>query len=113
MSDTFGSGMRTEVFVQREPFFRGIRLWITERRWEPGRQTRHVAQVVNMVPTTEGQEPKETISLGDEQAQQFMDELWRVGFRPTEGTGSAGSLAATERHLKDLQRLVFKDKPKL
>jgi hypothetical protein len=32
------------------------------------------------------------------------------GLRPSEGTGSAGALAATERHLKDMQRLVFKDK---
>jgi hypothetical protein len=36
-----------------------------------------------------------------------MDELWRVGLRPTEGTGSAGSLAATERHLKDMQRIAL------
>jgi hypothetical protein len=37
-----------------------------------------------------------------------MDELWRVGLRPTEGSGSAGSLAATERHLSDMQRIAFK-----
>lgn len=41
--------------------------------------------------------------------QELMDELWRIGLRPTEGSGSAGSLAATERHLKDMQRLVFKE----
>lgn len=41
-------------------------------------------------------------------AQLFMDELWNAGLRPTEGTGSAGSLAATERHLKDMRALVFK-----
>lgn len=40
-------------------------------------------------------------------AQQLMDELWRAGLRPSEGSGSAGALAATERHLKDMQRLVF------
>ena len=36
-----------------------------------------------------------------------MDELWRCGLRPSEGTGSAGSLAATERHLKDMQAIAF------
>lgn len=41
------------------------------------------------------------------QGQQLMDELWRVGLRPAEGSGSAGSLAATERHLKDMQRIAF------
>jgi len=42
-----------------------------------------------------------------DEAQALMDQLWNCGIRPTEGTGSAGSLAATERHLKDLQRITF------
>lgn len=36
-----------------------------------------------------------------------MDELWTCGLRPSEGTGSAGSLAATERHLKDMQVIAM------
>ena len=52
-----------------------------------------------------------SLELTNTEAQQFMDELWGCGLRPSEGTGSAGQLAATERHLKDMQRLVFKDKP--
>ena len=48
-----------------------------------------------------------TFNLYEEEAQILMDDLWNCGFRPTEGTGSAGSLAATERHLKDLQTMVF------
>lgn len=39
--------------------------------------------------------------------QQLMDELWRVGVRPSEGSGSAGSLAATERHLGDMQKIAM------
>ena len=35
-------------------------------------------------------------------AQQLMDELWHVGLRPSEGTGSAGALAATQAHLKEM-----------
>jgi len=41
-------------------------------------------------------------SIESDQAQSLMDQLWQCGFRPTEGTGSAGAMAATERHLKDL-----------
>ncbi len=41
------------------------------------------------------------------QAQQLMDELWRAGIRPTDGAGSVGQLAATERHLEDMRKLVF------
>ena len=36
-----------------------------------------------------------------------MDELWNCGIRPAEGAGSAGQMAATERHLQDLQRVAF------
>lgn len=48
------------------------------------------------------------IAMAHEEAQRLVDELWLAGIRPSEGTGSAGSLAATERHLKDMQRIVFK-----
>jgi hypothetical protein len=48
------------------------------------------------------------LAMSLDNAQGLMDELWRAGLRPTEGTGSAGSLAATERHLSDMQRIAFK-----
>ena len=51
------------------------------------------------------QEP--TIFCHGNQAQMLMDALWTAGLRPTEGSGSAGSLAATERHLKDMQTIAF------
>lgn len=40
-------------------------------------------------------------------AQRLMDELWQCGLRPSEGSGSAGSLAATERHLADMRALAY------
>lgn len=48
------------------------------------------------------------MQLRNNQAQDFMDKLWAAGLRPTEGKGSAGALAATERHLQDMRNLVFK-----
>jgi len=51
-------------------------------------------------------EPFAQISI--ESAQQLMDELWQCGLRPSEGTGSAGSLAATEKHLRDMRTIVDK-----
>lgn len=48
-----------------------------------------------------------TFSLDHEDAQALMDELWVCGLRPSEGAGSAGALAATQRHLEDMRRLVF------
>lgn len=46
--------------------------------------------------------------IDPETAQGLMDSLWQCGLRPSEGTGSAGSLAATEKHLGDMRKLVEK-----
>jgi len=56
----------------------------------------------------DGEVPPPTTRLPMEVAQQLMDQLWLCGLRPTEGTGSAGSLAATEKHLNDMRAIVSK-----
>lgn len=48
-----------------------------------------------------------TMTMRKTEAQQLIDELWRCGLRPSEGTGSAGSLKATENHLDDMRRIAF------
>ena len=48
-----------------------------------------------------------TLHIDSNAAQLLMDDLWNAGYRPSEGTGSAGSLKATERHLEDMRKLVF------
>ena len=53
--------------------------------------------------------PQPTMTLKYREAQALMDQLWSCGLRPSEGSGSAGSLAATERHLEDMRALVFKE----
>lgn len=42
------------------------------------------------------------------EAQHLMDELWLLGIRPTEGHGSTGQLAATEKHLAHVTGLLEK-----
>lgn len=49
-----------------------------------------------------------SFSLDYDQAQVLMDDLWNAGVRPTEGSGSAGSLRATEKHLDDMRAVVAK-----
>ena len=65
---------------------------------------------VGFIAQREDHEVAPFMSLTLTSAQELMDELWRCGLRPSEGSGSAGSLAATERHLSDMRRLVFKEK---
>jgi hypothetical protein len=47
------------------------------------------------------------ITLSRKVAQQLMDDLWHCGLRPTEGMGSIGEQAATEKHLEDMRKVAF------
>lgn len=51
--------------------------------------------------------PQPMLRLNPTEAQALIDSLWDCGLRPSEGSGSAGALAATQRHLDDMRRLVF------
>jgi hypothetical protein len=44
--------------------------------------------------------------LDQQSAQELMDNLWDCGLRPSEGTGSAGALAATQKHLEDMTQIA-------
>lgn len=66
------------------------------------------AQPVQFVPVgDEMLEEQPMLGLDYEDAIRLMDELWNCGIRPTD-VGGLGELAATKRHLADLQKLVFK-----
>lgn len=67
-----------------------------------------VATSVTTEPYKPGEVLKPLLSIDGRQAQVLMDDLWACGLRPTEGSGSAGSLAATERHLADMRKIVEK-----
>ena len=47
------------------------------------------------------------LRITSHEAQVFMDDLWDCGIRPTEGSGSAGAMRATEKHLEDMRKIVF------
>lgn len=50
---------------------------------------------------------KPFLEIDKHQAQHLMDDLWFCGLRPSEGTGSAGQLNATQNHLLDMRKIVF------
>lgn len=81
------------------PWYRGVELLI--------RQGRDVGVNVVMEPAEDGQPVDPTITIPIEAAQTLMDDLWHAGLRPTEGTGSAGAMRATEAHLADLRKITF------
>lgn len=94
---------KLRIHAQREFLFDGISLHLFN---DQGHQLA-VAKPVVMEAIENGAFATPMLNIGMETAQQLMDELWNCGVRPTEGSGSAGSLAATERHLADMKKLAF------
>ena len=95
---------RNEFMAKREDWADGFSLYM--RAWT-GTET-FFAQPLTLVKAEPAQYAEPIVRLDMMEAQHLMDELWRCGLRPTEGTGSAGSLAATQSHLHDMQNIAFK-----
>lgn len=106
---------RTEIRAHREPWLCDmIAIRVAHIQNRDGMRTVSLAQPLTLTTMTDEDlrcEQQATMRLRPDEAQQFMDELWRVGIRPTDGAGSAGQMAATEKHLEDMRRLVFAPRP--
>ena len=90
-----------KIRAQKLPWNSGVELVILSH---DGTSVCYQLMMCKVVPES-AIEP--TVKIGITEAQVLMDDLWNAGIRPTEGTGSAGSLRATERHLEDMRRLIF------
>lgn len=99
-----GDVLPVQMMARREDWNEGISLYMRQRTVGAGTV---LAAPVTMVPHERGAIAQPMLRLDIQTAQQLMDELWQCGLRPTEGSGSAGSLAATERHLKDMQTIAM------
>lgn len=51
--------------------------------------------------------PPPLLSLGREEAQRLMDDLWHAGLRPAQAVAGDAVLAAKDAHIGDLRRIVF------
>ena len=99
--------MKFLIHVERELFSNAIAIQLAQRN---ERGVLHIATPVifrestSTLGTMDRSDPCLRLQLAD--AQSLIDALWGCGLRPSEGTGSAGSLAATERHLRDMQSIA-------
>jgi hypothetical protein len=100
---------RLDFHAERTPYDRYVRLHFAESAQPDG--SRMVATAVTFERLEPGTiAPPAPLQLSQDDAQRLMDELWQVGLRPSEGTGSAGAMAAVQAHLQDMRELVFGDK---
>lgn len=93
-----------KFYAQREMFSNNIALHIAE---DQNGNRFAVAQPLVMAPADAAQQTIPCMRLTTNEAQSLMDELWSAGLRPSEGNGSAGAMAATQKHLEDMRTLVF------
>lgn len=103
---------QTRVHVAREFFTPDISVYVRQKHFVGHRVAAVSLAQLSWCQIKEGEsiEHRPTFRLSVEEAQHLIDGLWDAGLRPTAGTGSAGALAATQRHLEDMRRLVLRDK---
>lgn len=104
--------MRTRAIIARKTSpcaFPGVEIWLRDllrgtvlEEPAPALWTKLPEDQVVIIP-------RPTMTLDLTASQSLMDQLWECGLRPSEGSGSAGAMAATQAHLRDLQCIVFKD----
>lgn len=94
-----------EFYLEQQPWYSGIDMHM--RVFQDGKMS--VAEAVTMRtlgPEENGIYLQPLLQIHQDAAQGLMDELWKCGIRPSEGTGSAGQLKATQNHLADMQEIV-------
>ena len=91
---------KLEIRATAAPWNNGVNLLI--------RDGEYFGVNVRMERKEEGIMLDPTVKLSVTAAQTLIDDLWQAGLRPTEGSGSAGSLRATENHLQDMRKIAFK-----
>ena len=95
------SNERVTLRAEKLPFNRGVELFLL--------QGSHIGVSVTMEPLPQECTPsREFLTLAPTEAQILIDDLWASGYRPSEGSGSAGALRATEAHLEDMRTFAFK-----
>lgn len=100
--------MERKLFCRREEIWGDSISFFLRERYSDGVS---FGQPIVMKAMTEADQmvvPEPTFTLHVSEAQNLMDKLWDCGLRPSEGSGSAGAMAATQKHLEDMRTLVFK-----
>jgi hypothetical protein len=100
----------TQLWIERHPWSDRVEFVYAEKR-DSGLYVAEPIILKEKTAAQEGEAPPITFALRTEKCQELMDRLWQLGLRPSEGTGSAGALAATQKHLDDMRKLVFEQVP--
>lgn len=95
---------KVRFFAEQRDFGDKVAIYIREDGPSEGRDS--VALIV-FQKVEEGFRSDPALTVRTSEAQELMDALWSAGLRPAEGAGSAGAMAATERHLADMRAMAM------
>ena len=100
-------GPKTIIRLRRGAIFSDTINLFMAQRFESGRLAFPQPLTLTIIePSQAIPEEHPLVSFDPTEAQHLMDELWYLGIRPTEGHGSTGQLAATEKHLDHVTHLL-------
>ena len=101
-----------EFSASRHEWFRGIKLWARSRNVGYLKAVSFPEPIVWTEIDRDSDDVQTVhdpfLELTDHEAQILMDELWKFGIRPSDGSGNVGQISALEKHLNDMRHLVFK-----
>ena len=98
-----------EIRAQWQPWYGGISILMREPGdVRTGKPTRVVGPLtLKEIKPGEACGPP-TLTMEREELQVLVDDLYQMGFRPSDGEHTTGQLRATENHLNDMRKIAFK-----
>lgn len=101
LNDLLERPRRVDMRAQRNAAVRGVELFMIDHKGA-------VVQLkaVELVPLDADVYADPLVTIGEDAAQNLIDDLWNAGFRPSEAKTSAGALTATQAHLEDMRRIA-------
>jgi hypothetical protein len=71
------------------------------------REGQHLAEPTTFKEREPGEYVPPMMDLSSDDCQILFNQLWQAGFRPKDGSGNIGHIAAIQYHLEDMRKLVF------
>lgn len=95
---------RMRITADRHPWNVGVELRLGV---ENGDGSFNTAKKLEFCAVEPGEIVEPFIRLDPESAQCLIDELWRLGLRPSQEYGSTGQASAMTKHLDDMRTIAF------
>lgn len=89
---------KLSIVLNRSPFRPVIEFAIKA----PGPRPVYASRI-ELTEVSVGDEIPFVASMDNAEAQELLNQLWSIGFRPADGAGNAGHVEALKDHIRDLR----------